>query len=142
MAFKGIGSHETWDYVSPLDPDKNNPTIFKIGVLDQRVKGWIMDQNSIVERDAENPKEKVKVQVRIHSGCLDIVKFGLKGFENFIDFKTGNKIEFETETRHLAGKDYEVVSDKVMEMLPYNLIVELADVILGGNKIGEKEEKN
>ncbi len=142
MALKGIGNYETRDYISPSDPDKDNPTIFKIRTLDQSIKGWIMDQISTVERDTEKPKGKVKVHLRIHSGCLEMVRFGLKGFENFMDSETGKNIEFETTTKHIAGKDYEVVSDKIMARLPYNFIIELANVIWDENMLLEEEEKN
>lgn len=118
----GLNLSETKDYTSQYD--KNEPkTIWKIGVLDSEIFDLIGED--------KNP-------LRIMS---DAVRFGLRGFENFKD-KDGNIIKFDTISRSVGIKNYNVVADSIMRILPPQIKTELGTEILKISKLNEEETKN
>ena len=123
---KGINIGETRDFVSKLDKDKNNPTIFKIGVLDSHARAGIMD---MLETDSFG---RVKNQFKY---SMDVVRFGLKGIVNF-----GH--EFKTVKIMRWGQEYEVVDNLTLARIPVMVIDEIATEIINDNIVSEKETKN
>ena len=137
----GINIYETRNYKSKLDPDTQNPTIFKIGVLDQQIKDWIEDQATSYEISSPNPNEPAKATLSYNRRNTLAVKFGLKGLENFIDPKTKQPVKFDTINLSKFGKNYQVVTDEIISMFPRELIRELAGVILNENTLSGEEIK-
>lgn len=126
MALKGINLGETHDFVSQRDKDKESPTVFKIGILDSITRAGLID---ILETDAlGRPKNQYKYSV-------EVVRFGLKGIENFpFEFKTVKIVRW--------GQEYEVVDNSILGRIPIKVIDEIAGKILDYNIISGEEEKN
>jgi hypothetical protein len=81
----GIDVTATKKYVSKLDPDKDSPTVFHIGVLDPVLRAEIDDDSSSYEMSSTNPNDKAKVKLNWNKRQITAIKFGLKNLENFLD---------------------------------------------------------
>jgi len=138
----GIDVTATKKYVSKLDPDKESPTVFHIGVLDPVLRAEIDDDSSSYEMSSTNPNDKAKVKLNWNKRQITAIKFGLKNVENFLDPQTKKAIEFKCETIRYAGKMRDAVPDRIIAMFPSELRTELAEVILNESKLTEDEQKN
>ena len=122
MGIKGISLSETKDFVSQFD--KSEPkTIWKIGALDSETFALLCDD---------------KNALRI---IADVVRFGLKGIENFTD-GNGNIVKFNTVSRAVGAYNYQVVADNIMKIIPPEIKSELGAEILKMSKLNEDEIKN
>lgn len=111
----GIDLNETLDYV--CNEDKENPTTWKLGIIPSR--------------------EMARIASGVASGAgipmlMDIVKKGLRGWENFK--VAGEDIKFNTDARGLE--------DAILDIIPINIITELGTEILKINKLGDDDQKN
>jgi len=124
MGIVGISLSETKDFVS--SHDKGEPkTIWKVSVLDSEVFASLGEHSN-------NPLKMM----------LEIVRFGLKGFENFTD-AAGNKLNFNTVVRSLGGPHtYKVVADSIIKIIPSQIINEIGAEILRLSQLNEEETKN
>jgi len=138
----GIDVTATRKYVSKLDPDKDSPTVFHVGVLDPVLRAEIDDDSSSYEMSSTNPNDKAKVKLNWNKRQITAIKFGLKDVENFLDPQTKKAIEFKCETIRYAGKMRDAVPDRIIAMFPSELRTELAEVILNESKLTEDEQKN
>lgn len=119
----GINLLETKRFISKYDNGEPQ-TVFKIGIIDS-------EQMIVV---AENDAQTLKTMTLA-------VRFGLKDFEKLFDSK-GNEIAFETEKKVFNGRPYDVVSDKVMKIIPVHVILEMGLEILKLSDMQEGEAKN
>ncbi|MBN1869396.1 MAG: hypothetical protein JW847_02315 [Candidatus Omnitrophica bacterium] len=138
----GIDINATRKYVSKLDPDKDSPSVFHIGVLDPALRAEIDDDSSSYEMSSNNPNDKAKVRLNWNRRQISAIKFGLKGLDNFLDPQTKKPIELSFETIRYAGKMREAVPDRIIAMFSSELRQELAEVILNESKLSEGERKN
>jgi len=138
----GININATKEYTSNLDPDKNTPTVFHIGVLDPALRAEIDDDSSSYEMSSTNPNDKAKVRLNWNKRQISAIKFGLKGMDNFLDPETKKPVELKFETIRYAGKMRDAVPDRVIAMFPSDLRQELAEVILNESRLSEDEQKN
>jgi hypothetical protein len=138
MAFTGIDVYAVRKYVSPNDPDKENPTVFALGALDARMLSHLKD----IHTSAEVTDNGQKINMDAAMFNFDVVRFGLKGFENFIHPQTGNQVKCDVKAVSVRGRNYETVTDPVMDLLSPALITELAQEIFSQNQLSVDEEKN
>ena len=138
----GINIYESKPYTSKLDADSGNPTVFQIGLIDSMLRAFIEDQTTSFEFSSKNPKEPAKVNINASKRNLMVVKFGLKGLENFIDPRDKKPIKFDTVSVPVNGKNYKAVTDEIVSMFPKALIDELAEAILSENALSEEDAKN
>lgn len=138
----GIDINATRKYVSKLDPDRDNPTVFHIGVLDPTLRAEIDDDSSTYEMSSTNPNDKAKVRLNWNKRQITAIKFGLKGMENFLDPQTRKPAELKFETIRYAGKMRDAVPDRIIAMFSSELRQELAEVILNESKLSGDERKN
>jgi hypothetical protein len=138
----GIDINATRKYVSKLDPDRDNPTVFHIGVLDPTLRAEIDDDSSTYEMSSTNPNDKAKVRLNWNKRQITAIKFGLKGIENFMDPQTRKPVELKFETIRYAGKMRDAVPDRIIAMFSSELRQELAEVILNESKLSGDERKN
>ena len=138
----GIDVTATKKYVSKLDPDKDNPTVFHIGFLDPVLRAEIDDESSSYEMSSSNPNDKAKINLSWNKRQITAIKFGLKGLENFLDPQTQKPVDYKCETIRYAGKMRDCVPDRIIAMFPSELRAELAEVILDESKLSEGERKN
>jgi len=138
----GIDVNATRKYISKLDPDRDNPTVFHIGVLDPVLRAEIDDDSSTYEMSSTNPNDKAKVRLNWNKRQITAIKFGLKGIENFLDPQTQKPVELKFETIRYAGKMRDAVPDRIIAMFSSELRQELAEVILNESKLSGDERKN
>ena len=138
----GINIYESKPYKSKLDSDVGNPTVFNLGLLDSHLRAFIEDQTTSFEFSSKNPKEPAKANINASKRNLMVVKFGLKGLENFLDPRDKKPVKFDTVSMPVNGKNYTVLSDEIISMFPKALIDELSEVILAENTLSENEIKN
>ena len=137
----GLSFGETEEFVSAYDPDKDNPTVFILGVIDLNIMASIEDELTSFRFNPANPTGTADSTLRINQRNLEIIRFALKGVRNFVDAK-GNEIPFKTKKVNRFGKTYEVVADEFLNRIPKKVIDELADHILNANLPSEEELKN
>lgn len=141
MGIKAIDLTETVDYVSQLDKEEPK-TVWKLGVLDTRIRKQLEDISWEYEADPSQPgNAKAKASFNLGKSEIEFVMFGLKGFENFFN-KDGKQIYFKTEDHIVNGKIYHVVADEVIKIIPGNIITELAAKIKELNNVSDAERKN
>ena len=138
----GIDINSTRQHVSKLDPDKDNPTVFHIGLLDPVLRAEVDDESSSYEMSSTNPNDKAKVRLNWNKRQIMAIKFGLKKMDNFLDPQTRKPMELKFETIHYAGKMRDVVPDRIIAMFPNELRTELSEVILNESRLSEGEQKN
>ncbi len=126
--FTGINVAETKRITLECDPHKDNPTQFIVGVYDSFLLAHIKD--SATRDDAAGTR------FDMHRANLLMVKFGLRGVENFADLK------FEIEDVTIAGRKYPAVKDDVLAAMPAPVIGELAMVLLQAVGLTGEEAKN
>ncbi len=141
MAFQ-IRIGETRDYISPKDPDPSNPTVWTLGALDLRARTYIQDETTTFEvSSSQKPTDRASVKLRLSERNVLLVRFGLKGWRNLKDGQ-GQDIASEQDAVPIDGKTYAVVSKRLIDQFPYELIEELAAEILGLNTLTEQDRKN
>lgn len=142
MAVTAVNINKTKVYVSKYDNDKNNPTKWHVGFLDSLIRAKIDDQVTVFEADASNPEGKARTTLKLNEAKIELVRFGLKNVENFIDEETGKPVKFDTIAIVRDGKSYNVVSDQILRRIDPDILYELADEIKRMNKFSGEEEKN
>jgi len=140
--FTGIDINATRKFISKLDPDPNNPTVFHIGVLDPVLRAEVDDESSTFKVSSPRPNDKGDIQFKWSRRQLAAIKFGLKGLENFLDPQTNKPVELSFDTVSYAGKMRQAVPDRIIAMLPSELRQELAEAILNESKLSGEETKN
>lgn len=140
MAFRGIDSERTQDYVSPRDPDKSNPTVFKLRSPGRRIQNWIRDRAlAALEIGREDQTAEISAPFTM---LYEYVRFGLVGLVNYADHQ-GNPMDFAVEhtTVPNVGR-VACVSTKIMDTFDDDLIQELAAEIQSLCGASEEEAKN
>ena len=138
MAFRGIDTARTLDYVSPKDPDKENPTRFKLRSPSKRVINYLRDRAIANEGAAEG-----NIELESPFGLMyEYVRFGLVGLVNFLDEKD-QTVEFTTERVSVPGVGkMEVVAASVIDLFPEELLHEVAVQVMTLQKPTEEAAKN
>ena len=122
-----------------LKNDKTNPTIWLIGPLDSITKSKIIASFGRIEI-VDNKPVYVQGNIDFTQNNFVIVKYGLKGFKNFL--LEGKEAEFKTNKEKVFDREIEVVSEDTLKIIPLFAINELASVIWGENQVSEELEKN
>lgn len=134
---KAVNLSKTIDYQSPRDPAKGTPeaTTFKLGAIPSRVYTQLKDKGTSFTQDSENP-DSVKAAFSPNKIARDIVRFGLKGFDNF------DELEFKTQKEKVGPALFDVVHDDVMDRLDIDTIRELSEEIKRLCEFDGEEIKN
>ena len=127
----------TFKHISKNDPDKENPTIFLLKVLDASEQARIEDNLATGKAPMGGSRdEDVRIEVSSGTNVLRILGSGLEGWENFADpEKEGEFIEFEKDGR---GKPKQNMFNYLSPLLRR----ELSNAITEGNTLSEDQEKN
>lgn len=123
-------------FESPRDPDKgtDKATKFKISAIPARVYSQIKDKATKYTQDENNP-DGIKAEFKPHEVAYDIVKFGLKGIENY-------NVEFKTQKERIGSMLYEVAHEEVMAGFDIDTIRELHEAIKNICEFDAETEKN
>lgn len=147
MVIKALDLSKTRVYVSKLDTG-DDPTKWHIGTLSSRDKGAIRDSatsfsftNDDIARakaraagdapDADDDNDNtLDTKVERSKMNFEAVRRGLRGWENFLD-GSGQPIPFKTVLRDVGGGVRKsVVPSDVMDLIPLEIIDELASQIM------------
>jgi len=122
-----------------LKSDKTNPTIWLIGPLDSITKSKIIASFGRIEI-VDNKPVYIQGNIDFTQNNFTIVKYGLKGFKNFL--LDGKEVEFKINKEKVFDREIEIVSEDTLKIIPLFVINELASVIWGENQVSEDLEKN
>jgi len=123
---QGIDTSLTKDYISKYDSSEPK-TVWKIGILSAHAFAYVGSKIS-------DPTKSI-------DGMIEIVRFGLLGFDNFKD-KDGNDVKFQTQSKDLGQHSYYLIADNIICIIPIDIIIELGGKILEMTKLSEQEIKN
>lgn len=140
MAVKALSLGSTRKYELKSDPDRgtDGATRFIIGTLDSRTVGRINDAATTMHVNPSRPDEEIETSINTSVRNFMACEFGLRGWENFKDDK-GNDIKFRTVSRRHGGQSYAVVDPEIMNLLPYDVVAELANEVLSDNTMSLEE---
>lgn len=124
-----IDPERTFDYVLKEERGSENPTIFKLKVLTARELAEIEDSVS----SFFSGKGEVELRIRPGTEILQILKRGLRGWENFKDDK-GNNIPFRENNAVPREDNFDRIRPEWRR--------ELANAITEMLTMSEEEEKN
>jgi hypothetical protein len=122
----GIDTSLSQDYISKFDTTEPKTT-WKLGALSAYAFAYVGSKIA-------DPTQSI-------NGMIEVVRFGLLGFDNFKDSK-GALVPFETQPKSTGSHDYQIVKDKIISIMPVDLIIELGGKILELTKLSEQEIKN
>jgi len=122
----GIDTGLAQDYISKFD-NSEPKTIWKLGVLSAHAFAYVGSKISDPTKSLE--------------GMIEVVRFGLLGFENFKD-KDGNDIKFKTQDKDISSHAYKLVTDNIIGIIPVDIIIELGGRILEITQLKEQAIKN
>lgn len=137
MAIRALNLHNTQTKSHPAD--KEDPTLWQIGVLDSRVLGIIEDKATSITIDNTDLDGETGVQMAANAVAYAIAQFGLRGFTNFTN--DDGEVVFETERKVLGGKPYEVVKSSILETIPSDVVKWLASEVKALNTLTQSEGK-
>ncbi len=143
MSITAININKERPYISKYDNDKEGtPTTWFLGHLDSIMQAQIDDEVTVFEANVKNPEGSSKTTLKLNQSKVELVRFGLKNVENFIHPETKEPIPFKRVSMPRKGKNFNVVSDTFLSLIPIEIIYELADQIKSVNTFTESEEKN
>lgn len=137
-----VNIYATKPVISRYETDLENPTIFHVGVLPAAVRAALEDAQTRIETSSKNPNEKALVTINIKQHRLLALRFGLKGIDNGVDPRNQKPVEFSTVSYSLKGKNYNIVTEEIVDMIHPKVQEELTEIILGESNLSEAEEKN
>lgn len=111
----GLDLKQTVDFT--LKDDKENPTIWKLGVLPSDLYVRVLSELSGVDQ------------------IYTLAQLGIKGWSNFNQ-------TFSLEKKKLFGEELEVVPLSSLRSIPQEVIAELSMKIMDMNKLSAGERKN
>ena len=115
----GIDLNAKYEYTAKND--KENPTVWELGVLPY----------TVISAMSQSTKENNQLDM-----AAKMVQIGLKGWKNF------GGIEFKTEKQTILGKEFDAIPESLLLRIPLNVIVELAEKLVSINKLNPDEIKN
>lgn len=141
MAITALDLHKTraWTY----SKDTDDPTVFKIAQLSSRDVGRIRDGVTTFEvpNKAVEGEGSTKTTINKSKLTFEACRRGLKGFENLRD-ADGNPVQFEDHQREIDGTQRRVVKDHILDLIPIEVLEEMADAIMGTSEVEEGEVGN
>lgn len=137
MPITGLSLAENTPFRSSYDnAPEDQQTVFILGAVDVLVRSSIQDN----AQSWESAEGGMRLVNKTAYRNIELVRFGLKGFEKFKDEKN-NDIVFKTIDRVVGGKLYKVLSDDIVFKIPPEVLQELAEEILHINTGGVELRK-
>jgi len=144
MAIKALDTTITHLHVCK-DDDPQDPTTWKLATLTSRDVARIRDGVTSFEltpSEDEDAKGTTKTSIEKSKLTFEACRRGIVGWENFLHPTTNEPIKFEDQAREIDGKQRRVVKPELLDMIPLEVLEELADVIMGVNEPKEGELGN
>jgi hypothetical protein len=114
----GLDLNATTDYI--LKDDKENPTIWKLGILASYIFGRLSAEIMSIDQI---------------SSTYRLLQLSLRGWSNC-------SVEYKTEEQEFYGRKLQVVPISILEQLPLTVITELSMKCLELNRLSSEEIKN
>lgn len=114
----GINLNEVIEFILP--EDKENPTIWKLGLI----PSGLLAQIGSMSKD--NPIEVT----------MKLLQIGLKGWSNF------NDIAYATEKKDICGQTIDIVPINLINQIPLNAMMALSEKMISINHLTAPERKN
>lgn len=120
---KALNLSTVIEYQSDRDPAKGTPeaTVFKLGAIPSRVYTALKDKATNFTQ--EGGAGDIKASFNPNLIARDVVRFGLKGFENY------DGLEFKTQKEKVGPGLYDVLHDDVIDKIDIDTIRELSEEI-------------
>jgi hypothetical protein len=148
MPVRALDLSQRFDHISEFDDatDPDVATIWHLGVLSSRDVGRIRDMATSLKfktgvKEDEATDDDVETSIARAKMNFEAVRLGLTGWSNFLD-ANGNTLDFKTVKRDVAGRKRDVVPDELLDMIPLDVIEELANLIMGQNVMADNEPGN
>jgi hypothetical protein len=142
MSLKLLNLTKIVPFESSFDSAKDTPDAvrFMIAAIPTGAFNHIVDSNTRTIREDGEFHQNTKTL----SMTMDMIRFGLKDIENIQNIDIGDEplTKLPTEKIKVGSKYMEVVSQEFIDMLPVELMAELADAIANLNTVTEDERKN
>ena len=120
----GVDLSATWDFVLPKD--KENPTIWKLGVLRASITSLIVD--------------KAASGGAFFQTMIWVVRLGLRGWENFKI--NGKDVAFRAEKENFFGQEADMLVKDLIDAIPIPAITAIAKEIQDKSQLSQIERKN
>jgi len=152
MAIKALDIGKTRPFTSKHDTD-GDPTIWQIGILSSRDKGAIRDSSTSFSFNKETldtgdadgeASDETNIDTRIERSKMNFeaVRRGLKGWSNFIG-PDGNDVCFKFRMMDVGGgRKQNVVPNDLLDLIPIDVIDEIADQVMSDATVPAGEGKN
>lgn len=141
MGVIGINVGDTKDYILPDDRKSEEPTRWKLTIIDSMTKLKLLRQIIALKITKMKQIKQIIESDDAMEAVFDVVRFGLVGVSNFKK-KNGEPIEFELDEVMKFGKMRRIASDKVLGHIALLNLITLAFEILRINNLAEDEAKN
>ena len=139
MAIQAVDTSQVWEYVCKRERDAQDPhpTVWKLGVIDGRIMKYIKDAVTSFD-GTEQAKGTEQAQTTVKTGNLLwlLVKYGLRGWSNFLDLR-GQPIAESFDTIPHGKQSYQAVKDDVLGLMHPDVLSELANEIANHNSLKE-----
>lgn len=140
MAIKALALNTTVDFICEGDDD--NPTIWKLAVLSSRDVGAIRDSVTTISFKTDKEEDgDINTNIARSKMNFEAVRRGLKGWENFIG-PDDAPIQFQDHAREIDGKQRRVVKPELLDIIPLDVIQQMATAILDGNEVEDEDMGN
>jgi hypothetical protein len=136
---KAITPDQTFEYICESDRGSEQPTKWVLGILDSRLMAHIEDAVAKLEMGKKGSDQADPV-FRTGTRRWLLVKFGLRGWVNFVD-ANGQPFAESFDTTPLFGKSYKTVNDRVLELIPTSVLTELAGELSEQNHLQEADKR-
>jgi hypothetical protein len=139
---KALDLSKTIVFESPRDTAKGteDATKFIIGAIPSRVYAALKDSATTYRQDPNN-QDDIKVDFRPNDIAKDMVRYGLKGIQNFCT-ASGAVVTFKTTKARVGNSEYDVLADEVLDVIDLDTIREIAQAIREICEVDVNTEKN
>jgi len=112
----GINLNEVVSFTAKND--KDNPTIWKLGVIPSLLFS------------------KLTANINNSESAYKLLQLTIKGWENFGDIK------YETKKESVFGQDMEIVPIELIQRIPMPIMTEISKEVIRISRLTEEEQKN
>jgi hypothetical protein len=138
-----IDTQEEIEFVIKEERGSDNPTVFRLAVLDSVTMGRIEDELLRFSRKVgAAADDSASVSMPINRFAEEVVCFGLRGWSNFQNSK-GEDVEYKTVSKALFGlKPRPTMDPTLLPLFRRSWLTEISDAIMGKNRLDKETEKN
>jgi hypothetical protein len=148
MAIRTLSLKAIEKFTPSSDPDKGKPgaTVFHLRTLPSRVFGAIVDGSMTFTVDTSGQADEnaeASSQMNMKQANYELAAFAMVGFDNLPDPEADEgSLTFKDIGSNVGGKSYRRCRSEIMDVIPADVIDEIAAKVREMNGVSEEEEKN